>query len=1140
MTTIELVKDITYSNNIGVAINGNYMYIATLANAANAISRLNLTDSSFVSNWATSAQGLNSPCGIAISNGNLYSVGIVTSPTINRISLTSPTTDFDANWRTTTLGTTYYGICCTAVDNYLYVGFRSGDATTGVISKISLTNPAGDYTPNWATISNGGVNAMTSLNGYLYVSVHNIGIYTVKISSPASITLFTNVVGPAEQIYGLAIQGSYLYASCHQANKLSRISLLSPSTNYTVNYANIPDTTIASQIAGIGIYNGYVYNASYSISRIGRVPITSISKITTIAGVITNTTSTTDISGLQFNTSTFFNKPVAYIENTKNGHIIFSTFTDTPSVSGGLYIVSTLTNGNAYGINMTVGTIYKLASYVTSGYAPTISVSGVRSAETTYTNTKMYGQFLTFTTNANADIYVYDLPDPPNFLNSYLHCIPYSNRTNEFTGLSTTVGYVYPIYYFPNWKAAYKMVFDPSGNLLMCMCDRQKILPLCASSSQSMYGISAQKYTTGLIPDALTINSTYYISTGTITPLSVGIDQYRNIYYTTYPYTSVIVVCYSYPTTVFNRSISSQTTQIELNIGGSGTTCIDFDSSYNLYCTTYNGKLYVLSSSTVTKNIMGIPISAGYKDRTTPWDALINNVNTSTPNGSGNNVNINDSTVILGSKASIAGIPYFSVDKITGRNLYFTGSYGIRMTVDEITSAPSVITATPLTKTIQQLNNLQAMNSYAYSGGGSIIRYYYSYDGGATYSNINAGILASYSVSSAIQSPQSLTIVAENIVGYSPSVTIPLSYPTLFAPTIDAGNTKSLTSGNLTVSIMDASNSSTNGIYYLYSTDNITYGNSGVATTAGNTSYMFTIRDTGNTLIPLVANTYTLYIKASNPIGNSATTSAPVQVYTTPQTPLIDTGNTKSLTSVNLTVSIIDSSNSAINGIYYLYSTDNITYGNSGVATTTGNTKYTFTIQNTGNALIPLVANTYTLYIKASNTIGNSATTSAPVQVYTTPLASITIDASNTQSLTSGNLTVYVNDTVNSLVNGIYYLYSTDGITYGNSGAYKTGNTTIFTISNTGNAQVPLTAQTYTLYIAAANPVGNSISNPAIAVESVYVIPFTPTIDTGNTKSITSGILNVVFTDTTNTANNQVEYIYYLYDPTTENKIVYL
>jgi archaellum component FlaG (FlaF/FlaG flagellin family) len=313
--------------------------------------------------------------------------------------------------------------------------------------------------------------------------------------------------------------------------------------------------------------------------------------------------------------------------------------------------------------------------------------------------------------------------------------------------------------------------------------------------------------------------------------------------------------------------------------------------------------------------------------------------------------------------------------------------------------------------------------------------------------------------------------------------------------------------------------------------DGITYGNSGVAKTT-NTTYSFTINNTGNALIPLVANTYTLYIKASNTIGNSTTTTAGVQVYTTTIVPTIDAGNTKSLTSGNLTVSITDASNSSTNGIYYLYSTDNITYGNSGVATTAGNTKYTFTIQNTGNALIPLTANTYTLYIKASNPIGNSTTTTATVQVYTTPL-SPTIDASNTQSLTSGNLTVFINDTVNSLTNGIYYLYSTDGITYGNSGVAKTTNTTYtFTINNTGNAQIPLIAKTYTLYIAATNPIGNTISNPATAIESVYTTPSPPTIDQGNTKSITSGNLNVGFTDTFNNGNNQVEYTYFLYDST--------
>jgi hypothetical protein len=225
--------------------------------------------------------------------------------------------------------------------------------------------------------------------------------------------------------------------------------------------------------------------------------------------------------------------------------------------------------------------------------------------------------------------------------------------------------------------------------------------------------------------------------------------------------------------------------------------------------------------------------------------------------------------------------------------------------------------------------------------------------------------------------------------------------------------------------------------------------------------------------------------------------------------------------------------NNSANGVYYLYSLDGVNYGNSRVFL--GANKLTkFTVSDTGNAQVPLTANTYTLYIAAANSLGNTipSPATAPVQVYTTPV-SPTIDTGNTQSLTSGTLTVFIRDASNSPTNGIYYLYSMDGITYGNSGVAKTTNTTYsFTINNTGNAQIPLIAKTYTLYIASANQVGNSIASPATAIESVYTTPSAPTIDTENTKSITSGNLNVVFTDTINTGNNQVEYTYYIYNPT--------
>jgi len=282
----------------------------------------------------------------------------------------------------------------------------------------------------------------------------------------------------------------------------------------------------------------------------------------------------------------------------------------------------------------------------------------------------------------------------------------------------------------------------------------------------------------------------------------------------------------------------------------------------------------------------------------------------------------------------------------------------------------------------------------------------------------------------------------------------------------------------------------------------------------------------------LSANIYTMNVIARNTVGVSTPFTSNIQVLTTPNSPSIDAGNTKCLTSGNLTISINDTVNNSMNSVYYLYSLDGINYTSSGVFRG-ANTKTTFTVSNTGNILVPLTANTYTLYVIASNSIGNSSPVTSSVNIYTNPLSQFVIDTSNTQCTTSGILTVFVNDTVNTPINGIYYLYSTNGVIYGNSGVFKSsGNTVIFNISNTGNAQIPLTANTYTIYVAAANSVGNSISTPATAIENVYTTPIAPTIDQVNTKSITSGNLNVAFTDTFNNGNNQVEYTYFMYDST--------
>jgi hypothetical protein len=383
--------------------------------------------------------------------------------------------------------------------------------------------------------------------------------------------------------------------------------------------------------------------------------------------------------------------------------------------------------------------------------------------------------------------------------------------------------------------------------------------------------------------------------------------------------------------------------------------------------------------------------------------------------------------------------------------------------------------------------------SYLYSSGINLsydIEFYTTILGNSSPSNSIYANTITY-ISELTENTYTLYLAARNIVGLSPGIntqTITVYTATKYAPTIDSANTISTTSGNLLVSIIDTSNSNINNIYYLYSLDGgITYGNSGVAHN-GNGHYSFTVSDTGNSQIPLIANTYSLSIIAINQYGNMTSIPQNVSVYTTPIAPIIDSANTVSKTSGNLTVSIIDNFNTAINSVYYLYSLDGgITYGNSGI-TNNGNTQYSFTVSDTGNAQIPLIANTYTLSVQALNTVGNAYSLDANFSVYTTPLA-ITTDNTYAVSFNSGEFTVVFFDTFNAPINQVYYLISIDGgNTYANTGIACIGvpshqYTYILTTEIARNSS-------FNTYIKASNTVGNSSAIQPIP----YTIPDSPVL----------------------------------------------
>ena len=383
--------------------------------------------------------------------------------------------------------------------------------------------------------------------------------------------------------------------------------------------------------------------------------------------------------------------------------------------------------------------------------------------------------------------------------------------------------------------------------------------------------------------------------------------------------------------------------------------------------------------------------------------------------------------------------------------------------------------------------------SYLYSGVGVnnwIELTYYTTIGNLDSTNTSYQDTVSY-ISGLTENKYTLYVFSKNAVGTSINSgyreqTINVYTTPKYAPIIDSVNTISYTSGNLTVSFIDSSNSAINNIYYLYSLDGgQTYGNSGVSHN-GNGRYSFTVSDTGNAQIPLIANTYSLSIRAVNQFGNMTSIPKNVSVYTTPIAPIVDSANTLSKSSGNLTISIIDTFNASINQVYYLYSLDGgLTYGNSGIANN-GNTRYSFTVSDTGNAQIPLIANTYTLSIGASNPIENAVSNPTNVSVYTTPLP-ISTDSTYAISIHSGEFTVAFFDTFNTAINQVYYLVSIDG-----------GNT----YANTGIACAGILSQQYTYslsteidsnrslptFIKTQNSVGESVAIQAIP----YTVPDSP------------------------------------------------
>jgi DNA-binding beta-propeller fold protein YncE len=232
----------------GIATYGNYLYVST----GNTITQTNLTTGEIISDsWAS---GLGAAGGYSlVDNGYIYItnisgvVGTVYKITIGDSSGTV-STFFNTNL-TSPAGVAVY-------NGYLYVA-SSG---SNYISKISLTNPLGDYEIEWVVNSLIGNPVGLVINGdYMYVTCtasngdYSNAIYKINMTNKQLTSIYGNDTDP---YYYITIYENNIYTTNYNYNSVVKMDL----------NGNILDSSYASVPSPDGLlFNGnYFYAVSFS------------------------------------------------------------------------------------------------------------------------------------------------------------------------------------------------------------------------------------------------------------------------------------------------------------------------------------------------------------------------------------------------------------------------------------------------------------------------------------------------------------------------------------------------------------------------------------------------------------------------------------------------------------------------------------------------------------------------------------------------------------------------------------------------------------------------------------------------------------------------------------------------------------
>ena len=241
---------------ISLAIYGVYIYCTNYTD--NTISKIDLATGIANNIWLDlGAISQNNPAGLTIdSTGNMY-CSINSNDTIIKITNITGTPVVTTGWATLTLNTYSRGLATDGV--YIY----SANTGNSTISKILLTNPIGDITPAWVTLTNGPGYGLAIDDGYIYSVNPNINtISKIFLANPTIIN--QNWTESGSNPNGLAINGGFIYVTS-QFNSIWKLSLSSP---------NIWATT-GNNPFGLAIGGGYIYCANYNDSTISKISLTN-------------------------------------------------------------------------------------------------------------------------------------------------------------------------------------------------------------------------------------------------------------------------------------------------------------------------------------------------------------------------------------------------------------------------------------------------------------------------------------------------------------------------------------------------------------------------------------------------------------------------------------------------------------------------------------------------------------------------------------------------------------------------------------------------------------------------------------------------------------------------------------------------